>query len=180
MCGRVWLYREVASPSGFQNGGRGSPSPDQHRRDAVFPLHAHSRSESCNPSSAEASCRHLWPCESNRSTLVCVLILGLFTQLKSSGGIQRMGRHLSEVIAETSLDQRVPYAILSLADERGWDEIITNGQHWSRLHLVSGRNDSADASCHCRAGRARPVASSCNRCKNEKGETEANRNGLRH
>src|SRR5207302_4254852 len=55
--------------------------------------------------------------------------VGLFTQLEGSGGIQRMGRHLSEVIAEISLDWQVPYTILSLADERGWHELITNGQH---------------------------------------------------
>src|SRR6266566_6308384 len=57
------------------------------------------------------------------------MIIGLFTQLKGSGGIQRVGRHLSEAISEMSSDQHVPYAILSLADERGWHELTANGQH---------------------------------------------------
>src|SRR3989442_2850714 len=57
------------------------------------------------------------------------MIVGLFTQLKGSGGIQRMGRHLSAVIGEMSFDQHVPHAIMSLADERGWHELLINGQY---------------------------------------------------
>jgi phosphatidylinositol alpha-1,6-mannosyltransferase len=47
------------------------------------------------------------------------MIVGLFTELHSAGGVQRAGRHVAAVVAKFAADRGFAYRFLSLNDPRG-------------------------------------------------------------
>ncbi len=47
------------------------------------------------------------------------MIVGLFTELLSTGGVQRAGRHVAAVVAEFAAERGVPYRFLCLNDPQG-------------------------------------------------------------
>ena len=47
------------------------------------------------------------------------MIVGLFTELLSAGGVQRAGRHVAAVVAKFAADRGFAYCFLSLNDPRG-------------------------------------------------------------
>src|ERR1700686_3660468 len=44
------------------------------------------------------------------------MIIGLFTEMLSDGGVQRAGRHVAAVVAKFASDRGFPYRFLSLND----------------------------------------------------------------
>lgn len=51
------------------------------------------------------------------------MILGLFTQLLTAGGIERVGRHTAVVLAALARETGIPYRVLSLNDPSGRHEV---------------------------------------------------------
>ncbi len=47
------------------------------------------------------------------------MIIGLFPELLSSGGVQRVGRHVAAVLAGFAEQSRLDYRFLSLSDPPG-------------------------------------------------------------
>jgi phosphatidyl-myo-inositol dimannoside synthase len=47
------------------------------------------------------------------------MIIGLFTEMLSAGGVQRAGRHVAAVIAKFAAKRQLPYCFLSLNDPQG-------------------------------------------------------------
>ena len=59
------------------------------------------------------------------------MIIGIFTELLSAGGVQRAGRHTAAVLAGFALERDLPYRFLSLNDPRGLHQIVVGEQQYS-------------------------------------------------
>ena len=58
------------------------------------------------------------------------MIVGLFTELLSAGGVQAAGRHTAAVLSEIAQQRKVPYCFLSLNDPSGEDEGRVGDSHF--------------------------------------------------
>src|ERR1700682_3865122 len=57
--------------------------------------------------------------EAQRSVIRRKMIVGLFTNLRSAGGVQRAGRHVAAVAANFAAERGFAYRFLSLNDPSG-------------------------------------------------------------
>jgi phosphatidylinositol alpha-1,6-mannosyltransferase len=72
------------------------------------------------------------------------MIIGLFTELLSAGGVQRAGRHVAAVAASFAVEHSLPCCFLSLNDPQGphtvrvgADEFVVSGSARGKTHFVS-------------------------------------------
>ncbi len=52
------------------------------------------------------------------------MVLGLFTELTTSGGVQRVGRHIAAILASFAKDRGLPCRLLSLNDPAGSHDLV--------------------------------------------------------
>jgi len=71
------------------------------------------------------------------------MVIGLFTELLSSGGVQRAGRHVAAVAAKFASDREFACRFLSLNDPQGLHtvhvgahEFLVSGHARSKLQFV--------------------------------------------
>jgi phosphatidylinositol alpha-1,6-mannosyltransferase len=85
------------------------------------------------------------------------MIVGLFTDLLSAGGIQCAGRQTAAVLASVARRQGIPYRFLSLNDPRGEHDLSVAGEHFSFRGFSRGKADFALTALRLAAGKPRAV-----------------------
>jgi glycosyltransferase involved in cell wall biosynthesis len=68
------------------------------------------------------------------------MVIGLFTELLSPGGVQRAGRHVAAVAAQYAADNGLAYRFLSLNDRQGLHSVHLGSQEF---HVTGHANDKS-------------------------------------
>jgi phosphatidylinositol alpha-1,6-mannosyltransferase len=68
------------------------------------------------------------------------MIVGLFTEILSTGGVQRAGRHVAAITAEFAVARGVPYRFLSLNDPLGTHSVRVGSREFSVYGYARGKS----------------------------------------
>lgn len=85
------------------------------------------------------------------------MIIGLFTELDAPGGVQRVGRHIAEVIADFALSRGMEYRLLSLNDSPELHRMTAAGREFVFTGCERGKARFMAAALRAARRRARLV-----------------------